>query len=314
MCSRSTRTRAGCVGCARTARTRARWTEPRPSWSPSGAISSRSTPPIRSSRARAVRAAGPELLGVGHRRHQGDYLIAAARGEAVDVETIALAPPDHRRRRARLRSRDAPRSSLQKRRKRKPKRRKAGGRALPPRAAAARARVASLARFQTEALRKALSFPSAERVLLQHVLRVPRGERACRRGRASGGPAAGLRARARPAGVAPTRLAGTRLARRRGGCARARGPVRGRLRRVLRGAVLAADAARRGEAAAAAVAAETKAREDLEAARAKKRAASDGSGGVRPVYRAGRSDAKKARRPCFGDSRGGAVNSPLASY
>ena len=53
------------------------------------------------------------------------------------------------------------------------------------------------------------------------------------------------------------------------------------------------------KAAAAAVAAETKAREDLEAARAKKRAASDGSGGVRPVYRAGAKRRKKSAAPLF---------------
>ena len=69
------------------------------------------------------------------------------------------------------------------------------------------------------------------------------------------------------------------------------------------------------KAAAAAVAAETKAREDLEAARAKKRAASDGSGGVRPVYRAGGEATQKKRGALVSVTReAGAVNSPLASY
>ena len=53
------------------------------------------------------------------------------------------------------------------------------------------------------------------------------------------------------------------------------------------------------KAAAAAEAAEAKAREDLEAARAIKRAAADGSSGVRPVYRAGAKRRKKSAAPLF---------------
>ena len=241
----------------------------------------------------------PSCSGSGTAATRGDYLIAAARGEAVDVEAIALAPPDHD---ADARGSEPRRSEVLTTKKKKTKTetaKKPEDELLPPRVAAARARVASLARFQTEALRKALSFPSAERVSYSTCSVYPaENERVV-------------------AAVLPeARRLGFELERalpawhRRG--------LRGHgLRDAEADALVRADQFEDDcegffvalfsrptppgaeKAAAAAVAAETKAREDLEAARAKKRAASDGSGGVRPVYRAGAKRRKKSAAPLF---------------
>ena len=235
----------------------------------------------------------PSCSGSGTAATRGDYLIAAARGEAVDVEAIALAPPDHDAD-ARGSEPRRPEGEKKKTKKKKTKTETAPAEEelTPPRVAAARARVASLARFQTEALRKALSFPSAERVSYSTCSVYPaENERVV-------------------AAVLPeARRLGFELERalpawhRRG--------LRGHgLRDAEADALLRADQFEDDcegffvalfsrptppgaeKAAAAAAAAETK-------ARAKKRAAADGSGGVRPVYRAGAKRRKKSAAPLF---------------
>ena len=243
----------------------------------------------------------PSCSGSGTAATRGDYLIAAARGEAVDVEAIALAPPDHDAD-ARGSEPRRPEGEKKKTKKKKTKTETAPAEEelTPPRVAAARARVASLAQFQTEALRKALSFPSAERVSYSTCSVYPaENERVV-------------------AAVLPeARRLGFELER----------ALPSWRRRGLRGHGLSntdADALVRADqfeddcegffvalfsrptppgaakAAAAAEAAEAKAREDLEAARAIKRAAADGSSGVRPVYRAGAKRRKKgAAAPLF---------------
>ena len=228
----------------------------------------------------------PSCSGSGTAATRGDYLIAAARGEAIDVEA------DH--------DVDACGSEGIGSKKTKTETASAEDAAPPPRVAAARARVASLARFQTEALRKALSFPFAERVSYSTCSVYP-AENECV-----------------VAAVLPeAKRLGFQLER-----ALPAWPRRG-----LRGHGLSdaeADALVRADqfeddcegffvalfsrptppgaekAAAAAAAAEAKKREDLEAARAKKRADADGGGGVRPVYRAGTKKRKKgAAGPLF---------------
>ena len=240
----------------------------------------------------------PSCSGSGTAATRGDYLIAAARGEAVDVEAISLPGEDvgDLDKKEKARGSEGSGSGVKTK-----KAKKASSRdAAPPHVAAARARVASLARFQTEALRKALSFPFAERVSYSTCSVYP-AENECV-----------------VAAVLPeAKRLGFQLER-----ALPAWPRRG-----LRGHGLSdaeADALVRADqfeddcegffvalfsrptppgaekAAAAAAAAEAKAREDLEAARAKKRADADGGGGVRPVYRAGTKKRKKgAAGPLF---------------
>ena len=225
----------------------------------------------------------PSCSGSGTAATRGDYLIAAAMGEAIAVEAKHTIDAGGSRGVSKTKTEKASAED-----------------AAPPRVAAARARVASLAQFQTEALRKALSFPSAERVSYSTCSVYPaENERVV-------------------AAVLPeARRLGFELER----------ALPSWRRRGLRGHGLSntdADALVRADqfeddcegffvalfsrptppgaakAAAAAEAAEAKAREDLEAARAIKRAAADGSSGVRPVYRAGAKRRKKgAAAPLF---------------
>lgn len=94
----------------------------------------------------------PSCSGSGTAATRGDYLIAAARGEAVDVEAISEFVEEEE-------------GNVEKKKKKtKIEKIETINEQVPPHVLDARTRVASLAKFQTEALRKALQFPSAERV------------------------------------------------------------------------------------------------------------------------------------------------------
>jgi len=95
----------------------------------------------------------PSCSGSGTAATRGDYLIAAARGEAVDVGAVAEFGGAHTEGGEQKKSKKSKKTTEE-----------TANQDVPPHVADARARVASLAAFQTEALRHALSFPSAERV------------------------------------------------------------------------------------------------------------------------------------------------------
>ena len=214
----------------------------------------------------------PSCSGSGTAATRGDYLVAAARGEAAAVEAIAdfdgaePTPEDAARTNG-----EPSESELDAR---------ATGRDDP------RVRVASLARFQAEALRKALAFPSAERVAYSTCsVYAAENERVV----------AAVLPEAKRLGYALERAIPTWP--RRG--LRGRGLSDAEADCLLRADQFEDDCegffvalfTRRAppgarKAMAAAEAAEARAKEAIEAARrSKRRAIENGSDGVRPVYR-----------------------------
>ena len=248
-------------------------------------------PPIRSSRScgaccwtRAARGQTPQ-----------DYLSRPpGRGRRRGGDRARA--PGPRRRCARLRPRRSG-SSLQKRENENRNGEKAEDELLPPRVAAARVSRRWLGSRRRRCAKRSPSSPSASPTACSCA---PRRERVVAAVRP--GPAAGLRARARPAGVAPTRFAGDACAtpgRMRSSADQFEDDCEGFFVALFsRPTPPGAE-----KAAAAAVAAETKA-PGTSRRRGRRARRLDGSGGVRPCTAGGQAT-QKSRRPCFGDSEAG---------